>query len=123
MLRKIATALIIVPLAVVIVAFAVANRQVVMVSFDPFSANAPAAAVTLPLFALIILSLIIGVVIGGSATWLGQGRRRRSVRHLRREVDELRVKVDAFGNTEGAPTVVPHADAPAQRLRLRPPSG
>jgi uncharacterized integral membrane protein len=34
--------LIVVPLAVVIIAFAVANRQSVTVSFDPFSATSPA---------------------------------------------------------------------------------
>ena len=51
MFRKIVTAVIVVPLAVVIVAFAVANRQTVTVSFDPFSSAAPAYAATVPLFA------------------------------------------------------------------------
>src|SRR5262249_41046467 len=37
MLRRIVSILIVVPLAIVIVAFAVANRQSVTVSFDPFS--------------------------------------------------------------------------------------
>ena len=39
--RKIVTAVIVIPLVVVIVAFAVANRQTVTVSFDPFSQAAP----------------------------------------------------------------------------------
>ena len=51
MLRKILSAVILVPLLVIFVAFAVANRQTVTVSFDPFSSTAqPAYAVTLPLF-------------------------------------------------------------------------
>jgi len=37
-IRKIIPAVILVPLAVIIIAFAVANRQIVTVSFDPFSA-------------------------------------------------------------------------------------
>ena len=41
MFRKIVTAIIVVPLVVIIVAFAVANRQTVTVSFDPFSSAAP----------------------------------------------------------------------------------
>jgi hypothetical protein len=77
LLRKIVAALILVPLAIVIIAFAVANRQIVTVSLDPFSSNPPAAAVTLPLFALIIVLLILGVVIGGVAAWLRQGKWRR----------------------------------------------
>ena len=90
---------VLVPLAVIIIAFAVANRQVVTVSFDPFNANAPAAAVTLPLFALVILLLIIGVLIGGLAVWLRQGRWRQAARRLERELQHLRGKVAAL---EGA---------------------
>ena len=81
--RKIVAALILVPLAIVIVAFAVANRQTVTVSLDPFSSEQPAASVTLPLFALIIVLLIVGVVIGGIAAWLRQGKWRRTARRLR----------------------------------------
>ncbi|MFY9761949.1 MAG: DUF1049 domain-containing protein, partial [Xanthobacteraceae bacterium] len=37
MLRKIVAALILVTLGVILIAFAVANRQAVTVSFDPFN--------------------------------------------------------------------------------------
>ena len=60
--RKIVSPLIVVPLAVVIIAFAVANRQSVTVSFDPFSSTSPAYAATLPLFVLIFILLILGVL-------------------------------------------------------------
>jgi uncharacterized integral membrane protein len=119
--RRIVTALILIPLAVVLIAFAVANRQIVTVSFDPFSVTEPAAAVTLPLFALIILLLIIGVLLGGAAAWLRQSRWRASARRLEREVAELRAKVDALGGPAGEPTIVPNGGYPPQRLKLRPP--
>ena len=121
MLRKIVTFVVLVPLAVIIIAFAVANRQVVTVSFDPFSANAPAAAVTLPLFALVILLLIIGVLIGGLAVWLRQGRWRLTARRLERELQRLRGKVAALEGTATEPTIVPKESNPPPRLRLRPP--
>jgi hypothetical protein len=38
MIRKIVTVVILVPLAAIIIAFAVANRQTITVSFDPFDA-------------------------------------------------------------------------------------
>ena len=120
MLRKIVAALILVPLAVIIIAFAVANRQVVTVSLDPFSANEPAASVTLPLFALVILLLIIGVLIGGVAAWLRQGKWRYTARRLEREVHDLRQKVDALGTT-GESSIIPEECDPPQRLKLRPP--
>ena len=121
MLRKIVTFVVLVPLAVIIIAFAVANRQVVTVSFDPFSANAPAAAVTLPLFALVILLLIIGVLIGGLAVWLQQGRWRLTARRLERELQRLRGKVAALEGTATEPTIVPKESNSPPRLRLRPP--
>ncbi len=120
-LRKIVAALILVPLAIVIIAFAVANRQLVTVSLDPFSADQPAASLTLPLFALIIVLLILGVVIGGIAAWLRQSKWRRTARRLEREVAELaRRNQCAQAHAGGAAIIPDQADRP-QRLKLRPP--
>jgi uncharacterized integral membrane protein len=94
MFRKIITAIIVVPLVVIFVAFAVANRQTVTVSFDPFSSAAPAYAATLPLFVVIFAVLIIGVLIGGCAVWLRQGKWRRSARRLGDEVRALQAELD-----------------------------
>ena len=121
LIRKIIAAIILVPLAVIIIAFAVANRQIITVSFDPFSVTEPAAAITLPLFALIILLLIVGVVIGGAAAWLRQSRWRSTARRLERELAELRTKVDAMGGSASEPAMVVNGGPPPQRLKLRPP--
>ena len=85
--------LIVIPLALTAVAFAVANRQGVTVSFDPFSSDVPAFALSGPLFVVVILVVVTGVLIGGVATWLGQGRYRRAARIARREADDLRTEV------------------------------
>jgi uncharacterized integral membrane protein len=92
-LRKIVTAIIVVPLVVIIVAFAVANRQAVTVSFDPLSSTSPAYVVTLPLFAVIFVVLILGVLIGGFAAWLRQGKWRRMARKLDAEFHTLHDEV------------------------------
>ena len=102
--RKIVTAIIVVPLVAVIVAFAVANRQAVTVSFDPFSSASPAYAATLPLFAIIFAVLILGVLIGGIAAWIGQRKWRRAARRLDSEVRALHDEMDTirrrFGTSE-----------------------
>lgn len=89
MFRKIVTTVIVVPLAAVIIAFAVANRQTVTVSFDPFSSASPAYAASLPLFVLIFVLVILGVIVGGVAAWLGQSKWRRAARKLDGEVRAL----------------------------------
>jgi len=121
LLRKIVAATVLVPLAIVLIAFAVANRHAVTVSFDPFSASDPAASVTLPLFALIILLLILGVLIGGLASWLRQGKWSSAARRFERELAQLRGKAAAMEGAAAKPAQA--ADqGPPPRLRLRPPA-
>ena len=79
-MRKFFTALIVIPLALIFVVFAVANRHFVTVSFDPFNSANPSVSVSLPLFVLIIAVAISGVIAGGVATWFGQRRWRRAAR-------------------------------------------
>jgi uncharacterized integral membrane protein len=82
------------PVALLLLAFAFANRQIVTVSFDPFASDeaSPAFSISAQLFVLLLLSLIIGVLIGGAAVWLSQGKFRRAARRSRAEVDRLRAQ-------------------------------
>jgi type VI protein secretion system component VasK len=79
-------------IAVLAIAFAVANRQVVSVSFDPFSSGDPALVLTAPLFLLVFFLLTCGVVIGGAASWWGQGRYRKVAQRAPAEVREVRAE-------------------------------
>jgi hypothetical protein len=84
-MRKFLTYLIILPLFLIFVAFAVANRHVVTVSFDPFDSADPALSDKVPLFILIVAVAMLGVIVGGVATWWGQRHWRRAAR--RHEAD------------------------------------
>ena len=86
--------IVLVPIAVLCVAFAVANRQVVAVSFDPFVANDPALAIVAPMFLLVFILLMAGVVMGGVATWLGQGRHRKAARRAQADLDALHTQIE-----------------------------
>ena len=105
MIRKIVTALILVPLAIVLVTFAVANRQTVIISFDPFDQTHPAFALALPLFALILLLVIGGVIVGGAAAWLRQSKWRRAARLAQGQARELRVELDRLKRRAGEPAI------------------
>jgi uncharacterized integral membrane protein len=94
MIRKIATAIVLVPLAIIILGFAVANRQTVTVSFDPFDATHPAYAASLPLFVLILILVIFGVILGGIVSWLRQARWHWAARRAENENRELRLELD-----------------------------
>jgi uncharacterized integral membrane protein len=82
--------------AILLLMFAVANRQIVQVSFDPFgSAENPAFAVPAPLFAVVTASAMLGVIAGSAATWMSQGRHRKAARRNRAEADKWRAAADA----------------------------
>jgi uncharacterized integral membrane protein len=121
MFRKIISALIIIPLLVIIVAFAVANRQVVTVSFDPFSSTAPAYVMTLPLFLVVFVVLIAGVLIGGTAAWIGQRHHRRAQRRLDNEVRQLHSEMDAMRRQFAGEARAPERDSEAQPPLALPP--
>jgi len=89
--------LVVVPVAIVLLLFAYANRHFVTVSFDPLASNDAAAAVSLtaPLFVVIILSVMVGVIAGGVTVWFGQGRHRRLTRQLRAESEKLKADLQA----------------------------
>ena len=92
-MRKFLTALIVVLLGLTFVAFAIANRQSVTVSFNPFHPSDPALAFPLPLFVLLIMAAILGVVVGGSATWLGQRHWRRAARRQAAEARAVKAEL------------------------------
>ena len=120
MLRRIVSTLIVVPLAVAIIAFAVANRQAVTISFDPFSSTSPVYAATLPLFALIFVMLILGVLIGGVVAWIGQTKWRRAARKLDADVRALHQELEAI-RRRFAPEAAPAPAEPAPYTIIPPP--
>src|SRR3954468_21050903 len=89
-MRKFLTALVVIPLGIFFVIFAVANRHLVTVSFDPFNSVAPTVAVTLPLFVVIIAFAMLGVLAGGMASWFRQGKWRRAARQHEADARQAR---------------------------------
>jgi uncharacterized integral membrane protein len=88
--------IVVAPIAILLLVFAFANRHIVAVSFDPFaSGDNSAFALAAPLFLLLLLTLMVGVAIGGAATWFSQGRFRRAARQNRAEADRWRSEAEA----------------------------
>ena len=65
---KVSTLLVVVPVVVFAAVVAVANRAPVTFSLDPIS-DEPALALSLPLFLLVFLTFLLGVVLGGVTVW------------------------------------------------------
>lgn len=96
MLRRIVGWIVLVPLCLVLIVFALANRQSTFVSFNPLAGpdSAGAIGIAVPLFIVIFAFLLLGVILGGIASWFAQSRVRRERRRWQREVDTLRRRIE-----------------------------
>jgi uncharacterized integral membrane protein len=87
---------------VLIVAFSVANRDIVEIGFWPFPQT-----IDLPVYGIVLVGVFVGAILGGLAVWLSTlrsridgGRAKRQVRSAeiqaaRKAVEEERAAVDA----------------------------
>ncbi|MEM8685977.1 MAG: LapA family protein [Pseudomonadota bacterium] len=78
------------PIAIIIIALSVANRQPVRFSFDPINSASPVLSFEIPLYLLLLLAVIIGIVVGGASSWVNQSKWRKAAREARHEMSELR---------------------------------
>ena len=107
------------PVTLLLIAFAIANRHIVTLSFDPFSDVAPALAYEVPLWSVAFFPLLIGVLLGGMATWTSTAERKmRRAREARQESRERDLPDPLAGVPAIAQTAVPRV-SPWRRLLAR----
>ncbi len=92
-LRRIVWLLVAFPAAAILVTLAVANRHSARLVLDPFRPEAPILWIDLPFYAYLLIALVIGVALGGTATWMTQSRWRRTAR--KRAQEALRWQAEA----------------------------
>jgi uncharacterized integral membrane protein len=78
---KLSTLFVLVPVAVIAAILAVANREEVTFKLSPFAAGDSATAFIMPLFVLVFLSFLLGVLVGGATLAL-----RRAVNARRKRI-------------------------------------
>ncbi len=83
-MKKLLTWIVLAPAAVIVVAFAVANRHAVEVSLDPLPVTLVA-----PLYVVVMLAMLVGLVIGGWAAWQRGSKWRRRAREQGRQASRL----------------------------------
>jgi len=82
------------PIAVIVIAFCVANRQWIEISFDPFSRTSPFATMFMPLWALFFLGLFFGMIAGWIACWFAQGKWRKATKEARGDLQRAQSEAE-----------------------------
>jgi hypothetical protein len=93
--RKLVLAFVLVPLGVVLIALAVANREPAQLVLDPFGASS-GPSLEGPFFLFLLGAFALGLLIGGMATWVGQHKWRRIAREETRQARDWRRQADRF---------------------------
>ena len=78
------------PIALFLLGLAVANRDNVRVVLDPLPGEGPLFETTAPLFLVVFVAAVLGILAGSFVTWWSQGRHRRAARQARAETELLR---------------------------------
>ncbi len=100
------------PLAVVIVVFAVNNRT--PVPMDPWPLDQPFAV---PLYIIVLGALLLGFIAGALVQWAAAGKRRSQARRNLRRLNELE-RAGAAAKTAGANSNSPSGDPGQTNTRL-----
>lgn len=79
-MRRIFRWLITFPILLVAGFLLIANRHSIFLSLDPFNAEDPALSFQTPLYIIILISIFVGIILGGTLTWFGQHKYRRASR-------------------------------------------
>jgi uncharacterized integral membrane protein len=108
-MKRAAKLLLLIPIIIIAVAIAVANRHRVTFSLDPFAEADPALSIDLPLFWLLFGALAIGVILGGLATWLRQGKWRKAARRDHAELERAKRAADRNRPPTALPSPVEHS--------------
>lgn len=115
MLNRVLLVVVLVPLAVILIALAVANRVPVAFTLDPFNPGNPGLTLQLPLFVMLFLALGLGLILGSFATWWKQGRYRKEARNKTREVQSLMREISDRKPVAPAPVAPAAGTVPATR--------
>lgn len=103
MVNKIVGWVVLVPLCLGLIVLALANTQLVAVNFNPFAPGdgAVTPGYGVPMFVVLYVVLLVGVLLGGTATWFAQGQHRRREKHWRREAHMLNGELEKLRRNQG----------------------
>jgi uncharacterized integral membrane protein len=79
------------PIVILVIVFAVANRTWVKLSFNPMTQDVP--SIDIPLWLLFFIGIFVGIVMGWIGSWVAQAKHRKAARDARAEASKLQVEL------------------------------
>jgi uncharacterized integral membrane protein len=94
-MRSLVRLFVYVPLGLLILFFALANRGSVKISLDPFPGGAlTGPSFEAPLFLVVLTSVALGVIAGGASSWLSHREVRRGAKRALADAAKAKEEVE-----------------------------
>lgn len=97
-IKRFAFWLILVPISLIFIAFALTNRQPVILSLNPFAVLDSTAGAEMPLFFAVFIFFLFGALVGAFITWNTQRPWRNAVKRQTKEIEALRNEINILKN-------------------------
>jgi uncharacterized integral membrane protein len=95
-MKSILRIIVFVPLGLLLLFFAMANRGSVKIGLDPFATGDSGPSIDAPLFLVVLASAAVGVVAGSLSSWISGRRYRREAREARNDAKKARAEVQVL---------------------------
>jgi len=84
-LKRLVALIVLIPVALLLIAFIVANREMMVLEFNPFANQSTSWQLRAPAFLFLFAFLGAGVVLGSITTWINQHKYRKMSRFINRQ--------------------------------------
>jgi len=103
-----------IPLMVLAVVFAVANRGMATIDLWPLDMT-----LLVPMYLVVLVPLLVGFLLGGIVAWISAGSARGKARHALYRAEQLERENARLRSKPPAPSPGPHAVATGKQLTTR----
>ncbi|WP_332065243.1 LapA family protein [Bartonella sp. CB189] len=91
--KRILLAIILVPLAILLIAFIMANRQMVILTINPFRINSENFTYQAPLFIWLFVFFSLGVLLSGIISWFTCMKCKKALKESKAELEKLKKSI------------------------------
>ncbi|GAA5104427.1 LapA family protein [Bartonella jaculi] len=91
--KRILLAIILVPITALLIAFIVANRQIVTLTLDPFRISSENFIYQAPLFIWLFVFFALGILLGRIINWCAYHKCKKALKESKTELEKLKMSI------------------------------
>ncbi len=98
-IKRFFLAVILAPITAFLIGFIVANRQVVILTLNPFQNNSEHFTYQAPLFVWLFTFFCFGLLLSSIINWFAQYKNRKALKESKAQIEKLKISIANKSNT------------------------